>query len=75
MYGDYSMVERTNYDTQGRWPPNVVLDETAAGMPQGMSHDSTQTTVPPAESRGLRMRRPLWPRRALQVRVDEATAA
>lgn len=26
VYGDYSMVERVNYDPPGRWPANVVLD-------------------------------------------------
>lgn len=53
VYGDYSMVERTNYDgTKGRWPANVVLDEHQAaaldeqsgvskssiGKPRGASH-------------------------------------
>lgn len=30
VYGDFSMVERTNYDPDGRWPTNVVLDESQA---------------------------------------------
>jgi site-specific DNA-methyltransferase (adenine-specific) len=30
VYGDYSMVERANYDAAGRWPPNVLLDESQA---------------------------------------------
>lgn len=30
VYGDFSMVERTNYDAEGRWPTNVVLDESQA---------------------------------------------
>lgn len=53
VYGDYSMVERTNYDgTKGRWPANVILDESQAaaldeqsgvskssiGKPRGASH-------------------------------------
>jgi DNA modification methylase len=32
VYGDYSMVERRNYDPPGRWPANVTLDEDAAGL-------------------------------------------
>jgi site-specific DNA-methyltransferase (adenine-specific) len=27
VYGDYSMVARTNYDPPGRWPPNVLLTD------------------------------------------------
>lgn len=30
VYGDYSMVERKDYDAQGRHTPNVVLDESQA---------------------------------------------
>jgi site-specific DNA-methyltransferase (adenine-specific) len=40
VYGDYSMVERKNYDPPGRWPANLVLthaadcaDECADGCP------------------------------------------
>lgn len=32
VYGDYSMVERKNYDPPGRWPANLVLDKRAAEM-------------------------------------------
>ena len=30
VYGDFSMVPRTNYNPPGRWPANVVLDEDQA---------------------------------------------
>lgn len=30
VYGDYSMVPRTNYNPPGRWPANVILDESQA---------------------------------------------
>jgi site-specific DNA-methyltransferase (adenine-specific) len=30
VYGDFSMVERKNYEAQGRWPANLILDEGAA---------------------------------------------
>ena len=36
VYGDFSMVERTNYDAPGRWPANVIhdgSDEVLAGFP------------------------------------------
>lgn len=31
-YGDYSMVQPKNYDPVGRWPANVILDETTAKL-------------------------------------------
>lgn len=30
VYGDFSMVPRGNYDAPGRWPANVVMDESQA---------------------------------------------
>jgi site-specific DNA-methyltransferase (adenine-specific) len=36
VYGDYSMVERKNYDAPGRWPANLILDgsdEVVGGFP------------------------------------------
>lgn len=30
VYGDYTMVPRINYDPSGRWPTNVLLDESQA---------------------------------------------
>ena len=31
-YGDYSMVQPTNYNPPGRWPANIILDEYTAGL-------------------------------------------
>ena len=39
VYGDYSMVERTNYDAAGRWPANVALDDAAAVQLDRVSRD------------------------------------
>lgn len=39
VYGDYSMVERTNYDPPGRWPTNVLLDESQADALDAQSGD------------------------------------
>jgi site-specific DNA-methyltransferase (adenine-specific) len=30
VYGDYSMIARSNYNPPGRWPANVILDESQA---------------------------------------------
>jgi site-specific DNA-methyltransferase (adenine-specific) len=32
IYGDYSMVERTNYNPPGRFPANLILDEEAGKL-------------------------------------------
>lgn len=32
VYGDFSMVERSNYNAPGRWPPNVALDDSQAAV-------------------------------------------
>lgn len=40
VYGDYSMVERTNYDPPGRWPANVILDEQAADLLDAQTGES-----------------------------------
>lgn len=32
VYGDYSMVKPENYDAPGRWPANVILDESQAAV-------------------------------------------
>lgn len=36
VYGDYSMIEATNYDAPGRWPTNVMLSHTADCVQVGM---------------------------------------
>jgi site-specific DNA-methyltransferase (adenine-specific) len=41
VYGDYSMVERSNYDAPGRWPANVVLDDAQAAELDRQSGVST----------------------------------
>jgi site-specific DNA-methyltransferase (adenine-specific) len=53
VYGDFSMVPRTNYDPPGRWPANVVLDESQAAeldlMTDGASRFLYVAKAPTAE--------------------------
>jgi site-specific DNA-methyltransferase (adenine-specific) len=44
VYGDFSMVERTNYDAPGRWPANVTLDTEAAALLDEQSGKSGTNT-------------------------------
>ena len=43
VYGDFSMVERTNYDAPGRWPPNIILGPDAAAEMDRQSGVSVST--------------------------------
>ena len=49
VYGDFTMVERTNYDPPGRWPANVLLDEDAAAM---LDEQSGWSKAPSTVTRG-----------------------
>jgi len=49
VYGDYSMVPRANYDPPGRWPANVVLDESQAAE---LDRQSGVTTAGAAGRKG-----------------------
>ena len=44
VYGDFSMVERTNYDPVGRWPANVVMDDVAGAMLDAQTGDLGRST-------------------------------
>ena len=47
VYGDYSMVERGNYDATGRWPTDVILDAEAAQRLDELSGSTTSGAPPP----------------------------
>lgn len=55
VYGDFSMVERTNYDPPGRWPANVVLDESQAAELDRQSGVTSSNTRQPTgvDTRGI----------------------
>jgi site-specific DNA-methyltransferase (adenine-specific) len=46
VYGDFSMVERRNYDAAGRWPANVAIDEAAAELIDAQSGDRAAGNFP-----------------------------
>ena len=48
VYGDYSMVPRANYNPPGRWPANVVLDESQAAELDRQSGVSSGGNFPAA---------------------------
>lgn len=52
VYGDFSMVERKNYDPPGRWPANVVIDEHAAAAIDEQSGERAAGNHP-AHRRGI----------------------
>lgn len=54
VYGDFTMLaDRENYDPEGRWPANVVLDEEAAAMLDEQTAPGKAGRTPGARSGGV----------------------
>lgn len=53
VYGDFSMVPRSNYDPPGRWPANVVLDEAQAAELDRQSGDRPAGAYPAQRGAGV----------------------
>lgn len=51
VYGDYSMIEPKNYDPQGRFPANIILDEEAGKLLDGQSGISKTGDIKPYEQK------------------------
>jgi site-specific DNA-methyltransferase (adenine-specific) len=51
VYGDYSMIEPKNYDPQGRFPANIILDEEAGKLLDEQSGISKTGDIKPYEQK------------------------